>query len=109
MKVKTVVIVGIITYVLSVFASAENEAGNNVAPTSLIIASALATLIFTLIISSKLWKSHRVVSVLLFVSNIITLVYISGLTESIYGIVLIWAIVLLWKDSKVPEKMQIEQ
>ena len=71
MKNKTLAIFGIATYALSVLASAENLEGNSVVPGILIIVSGIATIVFIIMATVRLWKEARNLSITFFSSAII--------------------------------------
>ena len=99
MKNKTLAIFGIVTYILSVLSSAENSKGNYVAPGVLIVISAIATIVFTIMAALRLWKIQKIVSILLLL-EIYALVFISAPIKIINFVILIWAISLLWSMAK---------
>lgn len=100
MKNKTLAILGVITWVLSVLSSAEDLQGNYVAPTFLILISVIATIIFTILASIRLWKTERITIILFLVSSLITLVYVSVPVKVIHFILFIWIVSLLWAMAK---------
>ena len=59
MKNKTLAIFGVGTYILSVLSSAENLGGSSVAPTALIAVSGIATLVFIILATTRLWKAAK--------------------------------------------------
>ena len=97
---KTLVFFGIGTYILSVLSSAEDLGGNYTAPVALIVVSAIATIVFTIMAAVRLWKIQKIVSILLLASSAVTLVYISAPTKIISFVVFIWAVLLLWTMAK---------
>jgi hypothetical protein len=56
MKNKTLAIFGIGAYILSVLSSAENLEGAFVAPVALVVVSGIATLIFIVLATIRLWQ-----------------------------------------------------
>ena len=92
MKNKTLVILGIGAYILSVLSSAEDLAGNYTAPTALILVAAIAMLAFATLAIIRLWKPHKVTAVLFLLSSLIFLVYVSVPTKIINLILFIWVI-----------------
>lgn len=115
MKNKTLAIFGIGTYILSVIASASDLEGNSVAPVALIVISGIATMVFIIIATVRLWKEAKNVSVLLASSAVIlfVLMVIQVLTLPSYGsliiillniakvinfIAFVWAIIKLYKS-----------
>jgi len=100
MKSKTLAILGIGTWILSVASSAEDLGGNYTAPTALIVISAIATLAFTIMAVVRLWKTQRVTAVLFLVLSLVSLVYISAPVKIINFILFIWVVSLLWAMGK---------
>lgn len=100
MKSKSLVILGIGAYILSVLSSAEDLAGNYTAPTALIAVSAIAMLAFTIMAVVRLWKTEKVTAILFFASSLVTLIYISAPVKIINFILFIWVVSLLWEMSK---------
>lgn len=105
MKNKTLVIFGIGTYILSVISSAEDLGGNYTAPAALIVVSAIATLVFTIMAVVRLWKIQKIASILFLASSLVTLVYISAPVEIINFILFIWVVSLLWVMAKQENKV----
>ena len=99
-KSKTLAIFGVVTWILSVASSAEDLAGNYTAPTALIVVSALATLVFTIMAVVRLWKPQKVTAVLFLVLSVVSLVYVSAPVKIITFILFIWVISLLWAMGK---------
>src|SRR3990167_11532375 len=100
MKSKTLAILGIGTWILSVASSAEDLGGNYTAPTALIIVISIATLAFTIMAVVRLWKTQRVTAVLFLVLSLVSLVYISAPVKIINFILFIWVVSLLWAMGK---------
>ena len=118
---KALAIFGIVTYILTVLSSAENLEGNSVAPITLIAISGIATVVFYVMATIRLWKIHKIAVILLITSVIIyvILLIIQGITSPSYGsstiillnitkliklIAFIWVVVLLWKTTRQLEK-----
>lgn len=109
MKSKTLAIFGIVAWILSIISSAEDLGGNYTAPTALIVVSAIATLVFTIMAVVRLWKTQKVTAVLFLASSLITLVYISAPVKIINFILFIWVVSLLWvmgKHEGLAKKLQ---
>lgn len=87
MKNKALAIFGIITYILSVLSSAEDLAGNPTAPVILIVVSGVATVIFFVMATIRLWKVAKNLSIIFFSSAIILfiLTIIQVFTSPSYG------------------------
>ena len=100
MKSKTLAILGIGTWILSVASSAEDLGGNYTAPTALIVVSAIATLAFTIMAVIRLWKTQKVTAILFLASSLVTLVYTSAPVKIVNFILFIWVVSLLWAMAK---------
>lgn len=100
MRNKTLAILGIGTWILSVASSAEDLVGNYTAPTALIVVSAIAILVFTIMAVFRLWKTQKITAVLFLASSLITLVYISSPVKIVNSILFIWVVSLLWAMGK---------
>lgn len=115
MKNKTIAIFGIGTYILSVLASAEDLEGNSTAPIALILISAIATSFFIIMAVIRLWKTQKIVSILLiastgimFISSIFQiialplygspLIILINATKVIYLVAFIWSIINLFRN-----------
>jgi len=109
MKSKTLAIFGIGTYILSVLSSATDLEGNSVAPIILIAISGIATIVFYIMATKRLWKIQKSAPILL-ISSAIILVILSitqGVAPILINIikitnfvVFIWVISLLWAMAK---------
>ena len=95
MRSKTLAIFGIGAYILSIISSVENLTGNYTAPTALIAVSAIAVLIFTIMVVVRLWKTQKIFSILFLISSVISLIYISAPVKIINFILFIWVVSLL--------------
>jgi hypothetical protein len=118
MKNKTLAIFGIVTYILSVIASAEDLEGNPKAPIALIAISGIAGIVFLIMATIRLWKkkakSASMVllfsSVILFVLTVIQevtlpkygspIIILLNVTKVIRFLAFFYAIILLWKMAK---------
>lgn len=100
MKNKTLVIFGIATYILSVFAYAEDLEGNYVAPSILILVSAIATIVFTIMATIRIWGTRKIIAILFLTSSAITLVFTMPLVRGIYTLLFIWILIILWSMTK---------
>ena len=115
MKNKILAIFGIVTYILSVLSSATDLEGNSVAPTALIVISGIATIIFIVMATIRLWKEAKNLSIILASSALILFIFtvIQTLTLPSYGstiiillnivkivnfIAFVWAIIKLFKS-----------
>ena len=87
MKNKTLAIFGIGTYILSVLSSAENLEGVSVAPVALVVISGIATLIFIVLATIRLWKETKILAIMLPSTAFILFVFtiIQTLIEPPYG------------------------
>jgi hypothetical protein len=114
MKNKTLAILGIGTYILSVIASASDLEGNSVAPVALIVISGIATIVFIVMATIRLWKEAKSASILLVAAAIILFVLsaVQGIASPSYGspliillnitkvinfIAFVWVIIKLFK------------
>jgi hypothetical protein len=79
MKNKTLAILGIGTYILSVVSSATDSAGNSAVPVILIIISALASLVFIVMAAIRLWIQAKPLVIAFVVSQII--IFISSVCQ----------------------------
>ncbi len=100
MKSKTLVILGIVAYILSIISSAEDLEGNYTAPTVLIAISVIAMLVFTILVVVHLWKTQKITAILFLVSSLITLIYASVPVKIINFLLFIWVVSLLWAMAK---------
>lgn len=117
MKNKTLAIFGIGTYILSVLTSATDLEGNSVVPVVLIVISGIATVLFIVMATIRLWKEAKSASILLASSAIILFILsvVQGVTSPSYGssliillnitkvinfIAFVWAVLLLWAMAK---------
>lgn len=108
MKNKTIVIIGIGSYILSILVSATDLEGNFIAPFFLIAISGIASLIFIVMATVRLWKEAPFLSIILASSAIIlfvltaiskegSIVLLFNITKIINFIAYIWAIIKLFK------------
>lgn len=114
MKNKTLAIFGIATYILLVLSSATDLEGNSVVPTGLIAISGIATAVFIVMATFRLWKEAKTLAITLASSAFILfiLLVIQSVILPSYGtpiiillnifkvinfIVFVWAIVKLFK------------
>lgn len=105
MKIKnrTLVIIGVGSYILSLISSAEDLTGNYTAPTALILTSAITSLVFMVMAVIRLWKPQRITAILFLASSLVSLVYASAPTKIINFILFLWVISLLWAMRKHEE------
>lgn len=69
MKSKTLAILGIGAWILSVASSVEDLVGNYAAPMALIVISAITTLAFTIMAVVRLWKTQKITAVFFLASS----------------------------------------
>src|SRR3989338_2271349 len=74
MKNKTLAIFGIGAYILSVLSSAQDLQGSSAAPNALIVISGIATIVFIVTATIRLWKEARTLSIILLSSAIVLFV-----------------------------------
>ena len=117
MKNKTIAIIGIGAYILSVITSATDPEGNFRFPIALIAISGILTIIFIVAATVRLWKGARYVSIILASSAVILFILsgVQSIASPSYGspmiillntirlinfITFIWAVSLLWAMAK---------
>lgn len=120
---KTIAILGIGSYILSVVASTTDLDGNLKFPPALIIISGILGLIFIVMATIRLWNGARIVSILLLFSYVILcillvmqtfitpvdgspLVILSNIAKVIHIIMFIWALIKLFTTNS--EDMLLE-
>lgn len=99
-KNRTIAIFGIITYILSVLSLVEDLEGNYVAPVALVIVWTIAMIFFVTMALTRLWEKHKIISVLLVASSVVSLAYIIPAVKGFNTVIFIWVLVLLWKKEK---------
>ena len=114
MKNKALVIFGIGTYLLSVYASATNADGASAVPAYIVMISGGASIIFTILATIRLWKISKFASTLFAMTSVIffgleivqvfyTLAYGSSIViflsivKVISLLTFFWAVYLLWR------------
>jgi len=114
MKNRTIAIIGIVSYILTLITSIEDTEGNYLSPPTLIALSGIITIIFTIIATVRLWKKARYVSIIFLSSTIIffvlTLVQVLivpkgvvpafslvDVTGIIHFIMFVWVIIILFQ------------
>lgn len=119
MKNKTIAIIGIGSYILSVITSATDDKGNSVSPNILIGLSGIITIIFTILATIRLWKEARYLSIMLASSEIVLtgltiiqvgassqygspIIILLNITKVVHLIVFIWAIITLFRLNSLP-------
>ncbi len=107
MKSKTLIIFGIITYILSVLSSAQNLEGDYTAPTIIIAVSLIATIVFTIMAVVHLWKTEKVSSILLLVFSSLNLVLASVVIHWISFGMFLWVMSLFWAMAKHEKLVKI--
>jgi len=122
MKNKTIAIIGIGSYILSVITSATDLEGNFVYPIALIAISKIVKIIFTILATVRLWKTARYVSIILASSAIILfvlsviqevtlpkygspIIILLNVTKIIHLLAFFYAIILLWTMAKSMRKI----
>jgi hypothetical protein len=116
MKNKSLAIFGIGTYILSIITSATDLEGNFRFPIAFIAISGIATIVFIIMATIRLWKGAKGVSITLAYSGVILIIFsvIQGVISAPDGsqliillnitkvfnlIAFIWAVVRLFKMS----------
>lgn len=110
LKSKTIAIIGIVMYVLSVLLSAEDLQGNPKFPPMLILISGTGMLVFIIMATIRLWKEKRHLSIILALSTILfavltliqdyaklNAIILTNLTKLVYIIAYFWTIVILFR------------
>lgn len=117
MNNKSLAIFGIATYILSVVSSATNQQGESTMPVAVVVISGIATTIFIIIATIRLWKVSKISSILLTTSSAIflsleimqinispaygsSLIIILNITKIISLLIFFWAVILLWRMGK---------
>jgi hypothetical protein len=118
MKNKTLAIFGIGTYLFSVYASATNTEGESIVPNYIVIISGVATILFTILATIRLWKINKFVSLLFFITTLIffgleillvvlspaygsPLIIFLSITKVVSLLTFIWAVFILWRTPNV--------
>jgi len=118
MKNKTIALIGIGSYLLSVVSSATDLQGNFVSPIILIAIAGIATIVFVVMAAIRLWKEARYISIMLVSSEIILIfltviqevalpkygspiIILLNLTKVINLVVFIWAIITLFRSNSL--------
>lgn len=119
---KTIVIIGIISYILGVITSAQDLKGNFTSPIFLIVISGIMTYAFIIIATIRLWRASRYVSILLIFSEVMLIIFtvIQEIVSAKYGspviislniikvvstLTFFYAICLLWVMAKHESKI----
>jgi tetratricopeptide (TPR) repeat protein len=118
MKSKTIAIIGIASYILSILASATDVEGNAVSPAFLIIISGLLTITFIIVATIRLWKMARynvsitlaassIILCILEITQLITLpkdgsafILLLNITKIVRLFTYFYAIIILWRMAK---------
>lgn len=93
------IFLGITVYAYSIISSAEDLQGNFAAPISLFFISAVIMMIFVIMATLRLWKNHKIIAILLLASSVVLNIYISDAFRGFNTIIMIWAIILLWRTN----------
>ncbi len=113
---KIIAIFGIVTYILSVIASATDLGGNLKFPIALVLISGTLSLIFVIMATIRLWNVERILSILFLSFNIILitlsvfqevimptygspLVILTNIVKVIRIILFIWVLIKLFKTN----------
>ncbi len=109
---KSLALLGVGAYALSVLASASDLNGNPTAPIALIVISGIATILFIIMATIRLWREMRIISIvlvlsiiILFISGILpnignTFILICNVIKLISFVVYFWTILILWSMDK---------
>ena len=126
MKNKTLVFLGIGSYLLSVISSSTDLQGNFASPVVLIAVSGIVTVIFVIMATIRLWKVARYLSIMLASSEIILavltvvqvnsslqygspLIVLLNITKVVNLIVFVWAVIKLFNKNNSKSPIQNEQ
>jgi hypothetical protein len=109
MSNKALCVFGIIAYIFSVLSSAEDLEGNYSAPIVLIVISAITMTIFRIMAAVRLWRGQKITSIVLIISSLVSLVYISAPTKLLDFLIFIWTISLLWAYVKYEKVLKESQ
>jgi hypothetical protein len=114
MNNRTLIILGIVIYIFSVFTSAENLSGESIVHPFFVLLSEVARIVFIIWATVRLWKKSKVASILLPTASVIhiglTIMFVAlspdygspiiiamNIAKVINFLCFIWAIYLLWK------------
>lgn len=114
MKNKTIAIIGVLSYILSVLSSAKNLEGVSIAPSFLIALYVLVLLTFLFLATIRLWYIARHISIMLIISAISLffltsiqafalsvhgglIIILLNLVKVFYFVTIVWAILKLFK------------
>lgn len=110
LKSKTIAIIGIVMYVLSVLLSAEDLQGNSRFPQVLRLISETGMLLFIIMAIIRLWRETRFVALTMLVSALLffvlgviqqtgklDVIILFNLTKLFFLVVLFWVIITLFK------------
>jgi len=113
---RTLVIFGIVAYILTVITSAIDAEGNFLAPIWLIIVAGIIYILFHVLVLKRIWKAKFESRLLLFSSIILvifeiikeftspevgsSMIILLNITRVVHFIAYVWAICLLWEMGK---------
>lgn len=120
MRGKTIAVIGVLSWLLGIVASATDNNGNFVAPIFLIAISGIVDFLFTVLAVICLWKTERFVSVALIFSTVALsilsvfqeiilpkygspLILVTNIVKVADFIIFVYAVCLLWAKSKHEE------
>jgi hypothetical protein len=81
MRGKTIAIIGVMSWLFGIIASATDDSGNFVAPIFIIGLSGIIDFLFTILAVIRLWKTERLLSIA-FVLSAVTLAALSAIQEA---------------------------
>ncbi len=117
MKNRTIAIIGVVSYLISVITSATDLEGNLKFPIALNVISEIAVIVFIIIATVRLWSGAKYASIILassaailFILSVVqgiaspsygsSIIILLNITKVIYFIAFIWAVSLLWGMAK---------
>ena len=124
-KGKTIAVIGILSWLIGVVASATDDSGNFVAPVLLIGISGIVDFSFTILAVIRLWKTERILSIVFIFSTVALAIlsFIQEITQPEYGnplilitnvtkaadfIIFVYVVCLLWAKSKYEEPRELD-
>lgn len=97
---KSLIVIGVVSYILSVISSIENSEGVYTMPPIFILTAGVIHLIFIIFAIIYLWKKNRTASILFLLFSISSAIYLSPLTKIGYFVIFIWVMYLFWVTRK---------
>lgn len=115
MKNRALVIFGIGTFLLSIYSTATNLEGESIVPIYIIMLSGVASILFTILATVRLWKVNKFASSLFVISSFMlfgleimqsfhppaygSLIVISlNIVKVVRFVSFVWVLLLLWRN-----------